>query len=148
MIKKYNRHTTIIDRAQEFATSAHYDQWRTDGSPFIDHPAQTAAILMQVTDDPNLIAAGWLHDTIEDCPGITYERLRNEFNEDIAGLVLAVTSKESNTFPGLKNSRRAVLLKFADRLSNLSDMAGWNDKKHAKYIEKSRFWNEGEDEQS
>lgn len=152
MIKSYNDGFMggIIGRAKDYATNAHRGQTRTDGSDFINHPAQTAQILKQITDDPNLIAAGWLHDTIEDCEWITHETIRDEFNEDIADLVQAVTySGHYNTFPGLKDNRRAVLLKFADRLSNLSDMAGWNDKKRSKYILKSMFWNEGdEDEQS
>lgn len=140
MYKKFSEYDGIIRRAKEYAINAHHGQIRTDGSPFVDHPAQTAKILMQVTDDPNLIAAGWLHDVIEDA-GITYQTLVDVFNEDIAQLVAAVSSDHYNTFPGLADNRRAVLLKFADRLSNLSDMAGWNDKKRAKYIAKSTFWN-------
>jgi len=148
MNRNYNYDETIIDRARNFAVRAHMDQTRSDGTQFIDHPAQTAAILKMVTDDPNLIAAGWLHDTIEDTD-TTYTQLRDEFNEDIADLVSAVTKTQYNTYPGLKDNRRAVMLKFADRLSNLSDMAGWDDRKRAKYIMKSMFWNEGgKDEQS
>lgn len=140
---QYEGYRTIIDRARAFAEGAHHDQWRTDGTPFIDHPAQTAGILKMITDDPNLIAAGWLHDTIEDCEGITYRTLRDEFNEDIADLVLAVTKTAPNTYPLLRKNRRAVMLKFADRLSNLSDMTGWDDNKRGKYILKSMFWQEG-----
>lgn len=144
MNKHYLEYENIIQRAQNYALRAHQDHTRSDGSPYIDHPAQTAAILRQITDDPNLIAAGWLHDTIEDCEWITHDTLRDEFNEDIAQLVQAVSHTAPNTYPGLKNNRRAVLLKFADRLSNLSDMAGWGDRKRTRYILKSKFWNEGE----
>lgn len=143
MKKRFEYHESIIERAQSFAIEAHDGQTRTDGSPFIDHPAQTAAILKMVTDDTNLIAAGWLHDTIEDCEWITYEIIRDKFNDDIANLVLAVTKTAPNTYPLLRENRRAVMLKFADRLSNLSDMAGWDDKKRDKYILKSMFWQEG-----
>lgn len=141
---QYDKHKTIIDRARQFAFDSHEGQTRSDGTPYIYHPLQTAAILEMVTDDPNLIAAGWLHDTIEDCE-ISYQQLRDRFNEDIADLVLAVTHTKPNTYPLLRQSRRAVMLKFADRLSNLSDMAGWNDIKRDKYILKSMFWQEGAD---
>lgn len=130
----------ILRRAEEYATAAHAGQFRTDGQPFIKHPRDTANLLSTITDDVNLIAAGYLHDTIEDC-GITYEMLVDEFNEDIADLVQAVTNNgKKNTFPGLEKNRRAVVLKFADRLSNLSDMNEWNKKRKATYIQSSKFW--------
>lgn len=144
MIKQYESFNNIIQRARTFAENAHQYQTRDQGTPFIDHPAQTAAILKMVTDDPNLIAAGWLHDTIEDTD-TTYDQLVDEFNEDVADLVAAVTKTDYNTYPGLKNNRRAVMLKFADRLSNLSDMAGWDDRRRDKYIMKSMFWSDGEE---
>jgi len=144
---KYEQYNGIVERAEVFATAAHAGQFRTDDKPFIEHPRKTAEILMTITDDANLIAAGWLHDTIEDC-GMTYELLRDEFNDDVAELVALVSHTAPNTYPGLKDNRRAVILKFADRLSNLSDMAGWSSGKRGKYILKSMFWNEGDDEQS
>lgn len=134
------RQRQFVNRARRFATEAHKGQTRDDnGTPYIVHPAQVAAILSQVTDDPNVIAAGWLHDVIEDC-GVTWHDLAVEFNIKVANLVKEVTNNgEGNAFPNL-HSRDGVLIKFADRTSNLSDMNGWDDKKVAWYLGKSKFW--------
>jgi myo-inositol-1(or 4)-monophosphatase len=134
----------IIRRAIAFAFEAHDGQYRDnkESVPYITHPAQTAQILMQVTNDQELIAAAWLHDTIEDT-NTTYEELRELFGKRVADLVLEVTNKKnpdkSSYFPNLKTQDGAIL-KFADRLSNLSDMSGWSDKRKAAYIKKSTFW--------
>lgn len=128
----------IIDKAIEFATEKHAGQYRDDGvTPFLSHPAKTADILFTITHDPNLLAAAWLHDTLEDTD-TTYNDLVFEFGNVIADLVFEVT-KVDGKFPHL-HSRGGILLKFADRLSNLSDMEGWSDTKQQAYLDKSRFW--------
>lgn len=133
------RQRQLINRARRFATIAHQGQTRDNGDPYIIHPEQVARILSQVTSDPNIIAAGWLHDVIEDC-GVSYETLVEQFNPRVADLVTEVTNNgKSNEFPNLK-TRDGILIKFADRTSNLSDMAGWDDKKVAWYLGKSKFW--------
>lgn len=131
----------LITRAKRFATDAHRNQLRDGGEPYIIHPAQVAEILSLVTDDANIIAAGWLHDTIEDC-GVTRDQIAQKFNETVADLVVEVSKEKIdgvNTFPNLK-TREGVMIKFADRLSNLSSMADWDAKKQAWYIGKSKFW--------
>lgn len=134
-----NYKSDIIYRAREFAILAHRDQFRDSGEPYFAHPEQVAEILKQVTYDPAIIAAGYLHDVIEDCD-VTYEDLKVAFGQRVADLVREVTSPgDSNTFPNLK-TRDGVLIKFADRLSNLSSMDVWSDAKQARYIKKSTFW--------
>lgn len=139
-----NEPTNIVDRARRFAKGAHDGQLRSDmQTPFINHAKATAHILEQVTDDANLIAAGWLHDVIEDCD-VTYEHLIDEFNEDIAHLVRAVTKNRQGHYPNLDPlDRRAAMLKFADRLSNIADLRGWDNDRRAKYLNKSCFWDRG-----
>jgi len=137
---------TIIERAQRFAEIYHAGQLRDDGdTPFIVHPDKVAHILMQITTDVNLIAAGWLHDVVEDTD-VTYEQLRAEFGADIADLVMEVTHEgqadsHGYYFPRLK-TQRGIMLKFADRLSNLSDMDDdvWPQDKIDHYLKKSKFW--------
>lgn len=133
----------LIYRAMIFAVQAHEGQERDGGGAYIAHPAQVATILTQVTDDPEIIAAGWLHDTIEDT-STSYEVLEARFGKRVADLVNEVThegTKDSTGyyFPRLE-TRDGVLIKFADRLSNLSDMSSWDDQQIAHYLKKSKFW--------
>ena len=129
---------SLVDKALDFATKKHGAQLDDNGKLYIFHPIAVAKILMQITNDENIIAAGYLHDTLEDTD-TSYEELIYVFGEDIANLVKEVTKTKSNTFPNLK-TQRAILVKFADRLSNLSRMEGWNDKRRKQYIAKSKFW--------
>ena len=131
----------IIQRAKDFATERHHGQLRDGGAPFITHPMQTAQILSLVTSDENLIAAGWLHDTIEDTD-TTYTELVATFNSDIADLVMEVTQEGTSGnryFPHL-HTRRGIMLKFADRLTNISDMKDWSNQRKQKYLADSTFW--------
>ena len=95
-----------------------------------------------MTDDEEVLAAGILHDILEDSD-TTYEDLLHEFNRPIADLVMELTQDEDDDggyyFPRLE-SRKAVLVKFADRLSNLSRMADWPGDRPQKYLEISKFW--------
>src|SRR6266571_7892619 len=131
---------TFVTKALKFATREHLGQLRKDGkTPFIEHPIGVADILMMaVPDDLSLIAAAYLHDVMEES-NVSYEELVKEFNEDIAGLVREVTKDGYNFFPHLK-TRRGVLLKFADRLQNLSDMHTQSEEWQQRYIQKSTFW--------
>lgn len=94
-------------------------------------------------DDENLIAAGYLHDTIEDTDP-TYEELVDAFNLDVADLVMEVTQEGRKDsygyyFPRL-HSQRGITLKFADRLSNLTRLQSWSPKRRAQYLRRSSFW--------
>lgn len=133
----------IIDKAYEFARKKHEGQFDDEGLDAFLHPIQTAEILCQVTADENIIAAAYLHDTLEDTD-TTYEELMQEFGIEIANLVNEVTHEGSKDdhgyfFPRL-HTREGIMLKFADRLSNLSRMNAWNEKRKQQYLDRSKFW--------
>lgn len=136
--------SALLWEADGYAEKAHEGQFRDDGvTPYMTHPRQVATIIAQVTDDENMIAAALLHDVIEDT-AITYEDLVIDFGEDIANLVNEVSHEgkpdsKGYYFPRLK-TQRGIMLKFADRLSNLSDMASWDEKRREHYLRKSKFW--------
>lgn len=135
--------TSLIEKAEAFARSVHGQQTRDGGEPYIIHPEQVVRVLEQVTDDAEIIAAAWLHDTIEDTE-TTYNDILVNFGKRVADLVNEVTHEGTKDttgyyFPRLE-TRDGILIKFADRLSNLSDMGSWSDNQRAHYLKKSKFW--------
>ena len=138
----------LVDKALEFASERHKDQVDDQGRPyFFAHIVQVYGILIDVSDDTEVLCAGLLHDVLEDTD-TSYEELRSIFTPNIAEIVKMVThSEDKKYFPDLKTSdnyntlfHKAVLVKFADRLSNLSRMESWSDKKRNEYINSSKFW--------
>lgn len=87
--------TKLLQRALAFAEKVHKDQSRKlEDEPYINHCTGVASLIASVSDDEDLIAAGLLHDTIEDCEpygSVTTDTLSNEFNSRIARLVDSVT---------------------------------------------------------
>src|SRR3989344_5212929 len=77
---------SLIGRAYGFAEKAHTDQKRKSGEPYFNHVLATAETLAKWHLDDDAIAAGLLHDVVEDTP-VTREELVKEFNEEIAFLV-------------------------------------------------------------
>ena len=130
----------LITEAQELARKLHDGQKRDNGRPYIWHVEMVATILSLVTTDETIIAAGYLHDVLEDCD-ITKEELAMQFGNRVASLVFEVTKQGENCFPNLK-TRDGYLIKFADRLQNLSDMDTWNDGRKQRYMKKSVFWSQ------
>ena len=68
--KKYmnDEHLAFVESAYEFAKKAHEGQFRVSGQPYIIHPTQVAGTLATLRLDPDTVAAGYLHDTVEDTP--------------------------------------------------------------------------------
>lgn len=133
----------LVDKALEFASEKHKGQLDDQGRPyFFAHIVQVHSILKDVTDDEETLCAGILHDVIEDTD-TSYGDLVREFNKPIADLVLELTQQGDRGtgyyFPRLK-SRKAVMAKFADRLSNLSRMDDWPGDRQQEYLGMSRFW--------
>lgn len=133
---------TLIDKAREYAKRVHTGQKDDAGQDYFKHLEQVALMLSVITTDPDVIAAGYLHDTIEDT-STSFNDLVREFNPRIAGLVHEVTHEslinEGWYFPRLR-TRDAILIKFADRLSNLSRMEPWTEQRQKHYLKKSKFW--------
>lgn len=133
----------ILEKALQFAEEKHKGQVDDEGKASMAHPQQTFLILKNVTDDESLLAAAFLHDTLEDTE-TTYEELLINFGKDIADLVNEVTHEGSKDdhgyyFPRL-HTQRGIMLKFADRLSNLSRMGSWDEKRKEQYLKRSKFW--------
>lgn len=135
--------------AKEFAQIKHTGQLDDSGKDyFSSHIEQVVSILEKVTQDEDILSAAYLHDTIEDTQ-TTYEELVAGFGKRVADLVMEVTHEGKKDaygryFPRLK-SREGILIKFADRLSNLSRMEPWNEQRKQHYLKKSKFWKDGSD---
>ncbi len=135
MSKKDN---LLLNKAINFVNKAHENQTYGD-QPFVYHPLQVYEVITLLKPaDVNLRVAALLHDTIEDTE-TTKEQIEKEFNSDVAELVSEVSKTSYNTFPNLK-STRGIVLKFADRLCNLSSMMAWSEEKQERYRNKSKFW--------
>jgi len=134
-----------------FYAEEHYDGLRrkTHDLPYVVHPLRAVAILRSVGysefDDENLMIAALFHDLIEDT-SLTYEDIKAEFNEEIARLVLELSHPEGmdkeDWLKSLKNvSKKARIIKMADRIDNLLDMGNdvWSKKKQKSYTEQSKL---------
>ena len=128
----------MLDKALAFATEKHKGQVDDSGKPYINHPIAVAEIVRCVTKDEEVIAAAFLHDVLEDTDA-TYEELKSEFGFRVADLVNEVTKEGKNFFPRL-HTQRAVLLKLADRMHNISRMEPWTQERQDKYIRNTVFW--------
>lgn len=80
----------LLQRAYRFAAKAHKGQKRVSGEPYINHCLAVAIILAELHVPPVVVAAGLLHDTVEDT-SVTLDNLRQEFGEEVAKLVDGVT---------------------------------------------------------
>lgn len=136
----------LIRRAYDLADSAHGEQKRLSGLPYITHPVAVACILVQLGMDSECIAAGLLHDVVEDTK-ISLEELRRMFGSEIAGLVDGVTKitkmgrlpYNSRAVQQAENLRkmliamnediRVIIIKLADRLHNMRTAQYWEPEK-------------------
>lgn len=90
---------TLLDEAIIFATQAHSGQCRKGtNTPYILHPLEAAAIVGGMTEDPEIIAAAMLHDTVEDS-GISTEEIAAKFAQRVADLVQAETENKRQSLP-------------------------------------------------
>ncbi len=142
----------LILKACDFAADKHRNQRRKDQArtPYINHPLTVARVLVYEggVKDAEIVAAAILHDTLEDTE-TTLDELQREFGARVAGLVAEVTDDKSLPKPLRKQlqidraphkSRGAALIKVADKICNLRDLAGsppkrWSEGRRRKYIE-------------
>jgi len=123
--------TRLVSEAADFAARRHSGMQRKGrgNEPYINHLAEVANLLAAATEgaDAELVAAGWLHDTIEDTE-TTHRELAEKFGERVAALVVEVT--DDMTLPKDERRRRQVveapskspgakLIKIADKISNI-----------------------------
>ena len=116
----------LMAKAIYYSFELHKGQKRNDGTDYIDHPFDTCIILINngVTDEVTLVT-GLLHDTKEDT-GISYSDLLCAFGDDVADRVSSLTKEKGISldlyFANIKDPRE-VLVKTADRMHNMNDMA-------------------------
>lgn len=109
--------------AKALASHAHRHQ-KYGERPYVTHLADVVRRVKTITQDPEVIAAAWLHDTIEDTQ-VTYSDIENEFGKNVADMVWAVTgvghdraAKMANAIEKIAKTPGSELVKSADRLSN------------------------------
>lgn len=145
-----NAHLQLVTEAADFAARAHQRQRRKDAeaTPYINHLTHVAKLLAAAGCDVHVVAAGYLHDTIEDV-GVSYEMIADSFGEPIAALVIAVTDDKS--LPKAERKQQQVehaphlpadvaALKLADKISNLTSLrdappAGWPASRLREYVD-------------
>ena len=128
-----NTDVELLRRAYHFSSEAHSSQKRVEGSPYIEHPLAVASTLADMKMDVATVAAGLLHDTIEDT-STTVKDIKDLFGEEVAFLVEALTKLSRIEFMtkeeahaenfrkmllAMSEDIRVILIKFADRLHNM-----------------------------
>ena len=140
----------VVTRAVMFATDWHGDQQRPTGVPYLEHLLETLEVLVRGagSTDPDVLAAGVLHDVLEDTR-CTEDELSRNFGQRVTALVQWVTkpaggaagdSKEAYLYGLRQAPREAKLVKLADRASNvqtLRNMPGldWQRKYYAQTVQ-------------
>ncbi len=135
---------TLVEKAYHLAREAHGDQKRKSGEPYIIHPLCVAIILADLEMDKETIAAGLLHDVVEDT-GVTLEALTKEFGSEVAFLVDGVTKLTQlswdkdkveiqaenlrKMFLAMAKDIRVIIIKLADRLHNMRTGKFWRPEK-------------------
>lgn len=137
----------LIQKAYDFAYEHHKGQFRKSGEPYVIHVIQVANTLALMHCGPKTIAAGLLHDTVEDCQGVTTDTIMELFGQEIATLVDAVTkigaikfkdeeeylaSNHRKLFIAMAKDIRVILIKLADRLHNMRTLQYMRPEKQKK----------------
>ena len=142
----------LILKAAHFSAQKHSTQRRKDenASPYINHPISVALAIAQIgdVDDPEILAAALLHDTLEDTE-TTPEELEDEFGKKVCEYVLDVT--DDKTLPKDERKRRqiehakkisngAALIKLGDKISNVTDVINnppedWDNNRRKEYLD-------------
>ncbi|MGL4382705.1 MAG: HD domain-containing protein, partial [Bacilli bacterium] len=124
----------LLEKAYHYAIKYHEGQIRKSKEPYVNHVINVAIILAKLQVSPNVIAAGFLHDVVEDSQEVSSAQIRADFNEDIAIMVEAVTKlgnlqqaslaeyqaeNHRKIFIAMSKDIRVILVKLADRLHNM-----------------------------
>ncbi|MSS27844.1 bifunctional (p)ppGpp synthetase/guanosine-3',5'-bis(diphosphate) 3'-pyrophosphohydrolase [Desulfovibrio sp. PG-178-WT-4] len=131
-----NADLELIQRAYVFAATAHAGQTRLSGEPYLSHPLAVADTLADMGFDEPTVAAGLLHDTVEDTKA-TIEEIDENFGEEVADIVDGVTKISMIPFENkeeaqaenirkmilaMSHDMRVLMVKLADRLHNMSTL--------------------------
>jgi GTP pyrophosphokinase len=126
-------HLALIQKAYVYSATVHSGQVRLSGEPYLSHPLEVCNILVDMRMDADTIAAGLLHDAVEDS-GVSVQELAEHFNTDVAAIVDGVTKIGKVTFNSKEEAQaenirkmilamakdiRVILVKLADRLHNM-----------------------------
>jgi len=132
-VNRPNDDLELVKKAYEYSQKHHSGQTRASGEPYLVHPLGVALVLAEMKMDPVAIAAGLLHDSVEDT-SVTIVDIRKEFGEQVAHIVEGVTkisqidfaTREEQQAENLRKMMlamvddiRVVLIKLADRLHNM-----------------------------
>jgi GTP diphosphokinase / guanosine-3',5'-bis(diphosphate) 3'-diphosphatase len=136
----------LVERAYELSLQHHQGQKRASGEPYLIHPLEVAIILADMKLDTVAIAAGLLHDAVEDTP-VTNEELKEKFGEQVAHIVEGVTKISKIDFASREEAQaenvrkmmlamvddiRVVLIKLADRLHNMRTLEHLSPERQSK----------------
>ncbi len=146
----------ITLHATEFAGVAHEGQTRDySGTPYIWHPIAVASWMSEYTNDPDLLACGILHDTLEDTD-TTYDDLCGRFGKRVADIVYELTNRSNREDTPLRADRRAQdaaqmaeasldaqFVRLFDIAHNLSDIASASPKFAILYMSEKRIMIDG-----
>jgi guanosine-3',5'-bis(diphosphate) 3'-pyrophosphohydrolase len=153
-IESFNANVDIplLRKAYEFSDQAHQGKFRESGNPYIQHCLEVAFILAEQHLDSATIAAGLLHDVVEDTD-VTIEQVKHEFGDEIAGLVDGVTKIGELKFKSLEEEQveyfrkmllsmakdiRVIIIKLADRLHNMRTLDPLDKEKQRRIAAETR----------
>jgi GTP pyrophosphokinase len=144
--------TELLRRAYVFSAYEHKGQVRRSGEPYLVHPLEVADILADLRPDVVGIAAGLLHDIVEDTPN-SIDKVRELFGEEVAHVVEGVTKLSGLQFASseerqaesfrkmllaMSDDIRVVLVKLADRLHNMRTLHHLPEERRAKIAQETR----------
>lgn len=142
----------LIGRAFQFGYQLHHGQYRASGEPYIAHPVAVAGLLRDLGGSSVMIAAGFLHDVVEDTE-VTLEELEAEFGPEVRQLVEGVTKLSKFNFSSkterqAENFRRmflamaqdirVIVVKLADRLHNMRTLEHLPESKRRRIAQETR----------
>ncbi len=144
--------TELLRKAYVFSAYEHKGQVRRSGEPYLVHPLEVAEILADLRLDVVAIAAGLLHDIVEDTPN-TIEKVRELFGQDVAHVVEGVTKLSSLQFSSSEERQaesfrkmllamvddiRVILVKLADRLHNMRTLHYLPEERRTRIAQETR----------
>jgi len=142
---------TIVKKAYDYSLKYHDGQTRASGEPYLIHPLEVALVLAEMKMDPVAVAAGLLHDSVEDT-SVTIGDIEKEFGEQVAHIVEGVTkiskidfaTREEQQAENLRKMMlamvddiRVVLIKLADRLHNMRTLEHLQPERQRKIAEET-----------